>query len=66
VGLLTDRINSKFEKCKLINEHVLNHEPVPLKYQRAEICHKNIPASVQEYLTLQGCGWPTWLFVHDS
>ena len=31
VRLLTDRINNKLEKCKLINEHVLNHEPVPLK-----------------------------------
>ena len=31
MGFLTDRINNKLEKCKLINEHVLNHEPVPLQ-----------------------------------
>ena len=30
VGLLTDRINNKLEKRNLINEHALNHEPVPL------------------------------------
>ena len=26
VGLLTDRINNKLEKCNLINEHALNRE----------------------------------------
>ena len=31
VGLLTDRINNKLEKSNLINEHALNHEPVPLR-----------------------------------
>ena len=30
VGLLTNRINNKLEKSNLINEHMLNHEPVPL------------------------------------
>ena len=30
VGLLTDRINNKLEKSKLINEDALNREPVPL------------------------------------
>ena len=30
MGLLTDRINNKLEKSKLINEDVLNREPVPL------------------------------------
>ena len=29
VGLLTDRIDNKLERSNLINEHVLNHEPVP-------------------------------------
>ena len=27
---LTDRINNKLEKSKLINEQALNREPVPL------------------------------------
>ena len=31
MGLLTDRINNKLEKCNLINEHALNRELVPLK-----------------------------------
>ena len=30
VGLLTDRIDNELEKSNLINEHVLNREPVPL------------------------------------
>ena len=30
VGLLTDRIKNKLDKSNLINEHVLNREPVPL------------------------------------
>ena len=30
MGLLTDRINNKLEKSKLVNEDVLNREPVPL------------------------------------
>ena len=30
MGLLTDRINNKLEKSKLINEDALNREPVPL------------------------------------
>ena len=30
VALLTDRINNKLDKSNLINEHVLNREPVPL------------------------------------
>ena len=30
MGLLTDRINNKLEKSNLINEHVLNREPIPL------------------------------------
>ena len=31
VALLTNKINNKFEKSNLINEHVLNREHVPLK-----------------------------------
>ena len=31
VGLLTNRGNNKLEKSNLINEHVLNREPIPLK-----------------------------------
>ena len=30
MGLLTDRINNKLEKSKLIDEDALNREPVPL------------------------------------
>ena len=30
VGLVTDTINNNLEKSNLINEHVLNREPVPL------------------------------------
>ena len=30
MGLLTDIINNKLEKSNLMNEHALNHEPVPL------------------------------------
>ena len=30
VGLLSDRINNKFERSNLINEHALNREHVPL------------------------------------
>ena len=30
MGLLTNRINNKLENSNLINEHVLNREPVPL------------------------------------
>ena len=30
VGLLTDRVKNELEKSNLINEHALNHEPVPL------------------------------------
>ena len=30
VGLLTDRINNKFEKSNLIYEHAMNREPLPL------------------------------------
>ena len=30
LGLLTDRIKNELEKSDLINEHALNHEPVPL------------------------------------
>ena len=33
VGLLTDRINNKLEKCNLINEHSLNPEPVPFNLE---------------------------------
>ena len=33
VGLLTDRINNKLEKYNLINEHVLNREPVPFNLE---------------------------------
>ena len=30
IGLLTDKINNKLEKCNLINEHARNLKPVPL------------------------------------
>ena len=30
LGLLTNRVKNELEKSNLINEHVLNHEPVPL------------------------------------
>ena len=30
VEILTDRIKNKLEESILINEHALNHEPVPL------------------------------------
>ena len=33
VGLLTDRINDKLEKCNLINEHALNLESVPFNLE---------------------------------
>ena len=33
VGLLTDRINNKLERSYLVNEHVLNREPVPLRLE---------------------------------
>ena len=31
VGLLTDRLNNELEKSNLINEHVLEREPDPLR-----------------------------------
>ena len=33
VELLTDRINNKWKKSNLINEHALNREPVPLGFE---------------------------------
>ena len=33
VGLLTDRINNKLEKCNFINKHALNREPVPFNLE---------------------------------
>ena len=30
MGLLTNRVDNKFEKSNLINEHALNRDPVPL------------------------------------
>ena len=36
MGLLTNGMNNKLEKRKLIYEHVLNREPVPLS------CHSQI------------------------
>ena len=39
MGLLTDRINNKMEESNLINEHALNHEPVPLISERSRCEH---------------------------
>ena len=36
VGLLTDRINNKWEKSNLINEHALIREPFPWNRERNE------------------------------
>ena len=45
VGLLTDRISNKMEKRNLINEHVLNREPVPLKEQ-TKLCKEKLVLDV--------------------
>ena len=37
VGLLTDRINNKLEKSNLIDEHALNCEPVPLRWNKGSL-----------------------------
>ena len=40
MGLVTHRINDKLENSKLINEHTLNREPVPLKNIPSISCMK--------------------------
>ena len=52
VGILTDRINNKFEKSTLINEHALNREPIPLNIihclsQHYRRSHINLRRTIQ-------------------